>query len=699
MELESATVPEPYSFTMKLSDDKNDVDYIPLGRTQQNQPLRVELGMDGNSAYHAVSLNILADWFNTGAATPGGRVTVYLEDNMQAHTTQRDHLEVVYGPGSTTGTTLMYLKINPEYISNYICKEDRCQSASHKIHVTIRGGQNWVSPADKLGQDPDETNGVLPSDKYKNAKIIRLGNIGQVDSYSVDIPDERDDVVYIPIGRYAQQDAFAFNAKFSGRGLAHVMHVTIVSDYMQVRTSTPLTTHKGKVTAIIMDTSDGTDKNKYIDVIFRQDPTTSYIFLYLKLQPEFIKSQPDAQRSVVIQPNQPPFSLTVATEEGGVDPDFDAALYLPAVKVELAKPAGGDSKYSVDLTTTKRDTDYVPLGAFKTAEATSFKLGINGWGTSHSMIVDVTTDWFNEAARGNAADRTTAFVKDHKSHLNAAFEHCTGDVCQTVHGQHDTYQHWDIKYGHSDARDMIWFYLALKPEYYGCDYYAKRDDDESIRVQCEAAAHSVFVHASSGASYIAGDQEGGFDPDVSANMQKDKTYFTAAKIDVGAIPELETRLGAAEANLTSADASVASMQSTNDDQDQMIADQGKTIADQGKTIADQGKTIADQEKTITTLQQDMDQMKADQSDVVADLQSKVDMLTKWMMSAPVPDAKDDRACSGEECVPNIDSVDGSSLAMTATGGAVTFQSRGCKTTDLCDLALDVEALKAKFTDN
>ena len=229
-------------------------------------------------------------------------------------------------------------------------------------------------------QDPDETNGVLPSDKYKNAKIIRLGNIGQVDSYSVDIPDERDDVVYIPIGRYAQQDAFAFNAKFGGRGLAHVMHVTIVSDYMQVRTSTPLTTHKGKLTAIIMDTSDGTDKNKYIDVIFRQDPTTSYIFLYLKLQPEFIKSQPDAQRSVVIQPNQPPFSLTVATEEGGVDPDFDAALYLPAVKVELAKPAGGDSKYSVDLTTTKRDTDYVPLGAFKTAEATSFKLGINGWG-------------------------------------------------------------------------------------------------------------------------------------------------------------------------------------------------------------------------------------------------------------------------------------------------------------------------------
>lgn len=235
-------------------------------------------------------------------------------------------------------------------------------------------------------QDPDETNGVLPSDKYKNAKIIRLGNIGQVDPYSVDIPDERDDVVYIPIGRYAQQDAFAFNAKFSGRGLAHVMHVTIVSDYMQVRTSTPLTTHKGKLTAIIMDTSDGTDKNKYIDVIFRQDPTTSYIFLYLKLQPEFIKSQPDAQRSVVIQPNQPPFSLTVATEEGGVDPDFDAALYLPAVKVELAKPAGGDSKYSVDLTTTKRDTDYVPLGAFKTAEATSFKLGINGWGMSCPTI-------------------------------------------------------------------------------------------------------------------------------------------------------------------------------------------------------------------------------------------------------------------------------------------------------------------------
>ena len=68
------------------------------------------------------------------------------------------------------------------------------------------------------------------------------------------------------------------------------------------------------------------------------------------------------------------------------------------------------------------------------------------------------------------------------------------------------------------------------------------------------------------------------------------------------------------------------------------------------------------------------------------------------MSAPVPADKEPASCAGNECVPNIDSVDGSSLALSASGGAVTFTSGGCKeATDLCDLARDVDALKAKFS--
>lgn len=710
------TLPEAFSFKLQLSRDKADTDYVPLGKTLVNQPLRVEFGIEGAHVHHSASLNILPDWFNVAKDAADGAMTAYLEDNMQSHTNQRDHLEVVYGSSPTVGMTFVYLKLNPEYIANY-CKKTACSDYDFTVRVTIRGGQDWISPATADGQDADEKDGVLPRG-YQSAQIVRLGNLANGDTFTVNF--EEDDWKqdnYIPVGRFSMLDVVGFNVQFNGQGSSHNMNVEIFTDYMPVRTNTPLITHKGKMTAIISDSKTAVNQNKYLNIIYRQVPDTANIWVYLALDQNFItcgtsENCKNGQRSARIQPTNAPFSFVSAKNDNGVDADFDKDLYLPATKVELAKVSAGDSKWTVDLTTSKQDTDYVALGAVRLTEATSFKIGVVGWGTSHSLIVDVTTDWFNEEARGNAANSATIFIKDTKSHLQEKFQHCKDDVCETRYGQHDPYEHWQIKYGHSDARDMIWFYLQIDPEYFGCDYYAKRDDDPSIAEQCKAASHKVQVHASGGISYVAGNVEGGFDPKVASTMSEDKKYFTAIKIDVGAIPALEERLAAAETNLTAADEAVAGLQTANAEQDKTIADMqaamdtmrdasdghGNTAGGLQDTIDAMQKAMNAQGKLIADLQTAMGTMSDGHGSTAGGLQDQLDKLTAWMMSAPVPADKEPASCAGNECVPNIDSVDGSSLALSASGGAVTFTSGGCKeATDLCDLARDVDALKAKFS--
>lgn len=149
----------------------------------------------------------------------------------------------------------------------------------------------------------------------------------------------------------------------------------------------------------------------------------------------------------------------------------------------------------------------------------------------------------------------------------------------------------------------------------------------------------VLVHTSGGASYIPGNAPGGFDPDISVNVGKENTYFKAQKIDLGLIPDLHSRLEVAEANLTATHATLA------------------------------------------------------------DLMERVAKMESWAMEAPVPAEKNSPpSCTGgsSNCAPEVLSEDGTSLSFAATGGAVTFESGGCDRTDLCDLKLDVDALKAKF---
>jgi hypothetical protein len=53
-------------------------------------------------------------------------------------------------------------------------------------------------------------------------------------------------------------------------------------------------------------------------------------------------------------------------------------------------------------------------------------------------------------------------------------------------------------------------------------------------------------------------------------------------------------------------------------------------------------------------------------------------------------------CSASDtCKPNIEAADGG-IALVAGAGKLSFQSSECVATDLCEMARDIEGLKAKF---
>lgn len=73
--------------------------------------------------------------------------------------------------------------------------------------------------------------------------------------------------------------------------------------------------------------------------------------------------------------------------------------------------------------------------------------------------------------------------------------------------------------------------------------------------------------------------EGGFDVDLAANLAKDKHYFKAVKIDVGAIPVLEQALANATAVNAAQDAAIADLTAANVEQDTTIAAEAQTVSD------------------------------------------------------------------------------------------------------------------------
>jgi hypothetical protein len=318
-----------------------------------------------------------------------------------------------------------------------------------------------------------------------------------------------------------------------------------------------------------------------------------------------------------------------------------------------------------------------------------FTIGVVGWGATHTVHIDVGTDFFAHSARGNGEAKVTAFLQQNR---DPDYENChklaTADGGCSI----DATEHMQVRYSQGPDRKSAYLYLQIDPEYFGCDVYAIREPDgEAVGAQCKAAAHSIDVLAVGGPAYIPGnapDGAGG-DPNFVANLAAD-LYFKATKVDLSTIPAMDKRLVDVEANLTSNTALLEDQGAAiaAADHSSIIADQGTKIADQGEMIAAQGKTITDQAGTIAT-----------QADTIAAFNSRLAKLEAWIAQPPVPAGSlgQPASCTSDHCI-QINAEDGN-MNLAADGGTLTFQSDKCGATDLCAMALDLEALKTKFVNN
>ena len=168
------------------------------------------------------------------------------------------------------------------------------------------------------------------------------------------------------------------------------MHLRLNSDW--IPRNGDLT---GKVTAFIFDSkTSGRDQMEGLEVIFKQKSGSSTLFVYLKLATSFIGCRPNDDkcwsipRYAYISPLNPDSSYIPSNRDGGVDVDFDVADYSVATKIEVANSLAGDAKYTVALTDSKADVDYVRT-----------RHGIDDSSTTHHGIDDSSTSVFGVNSR------------------------------------------------------------------------------------------------------------------------------------------------------------------------------------------------------------------------------------------------------------------------------------------------------------
>jgi len=99
----------------------------------------------------------------------------------------------------------------------------------------------------------------------------------------------------------------------------------------------------------------------------------------------------------------------------------------------------------------------------------------------------------------------------------------------------------------------------------------------------------------------------------------------------------------------------------------------------------------------STVAAQLDAVTGAEDNILVDIASRVSTLEAPIVrvgARPTP-----RECEQEagKCLPEVFASGDESLLISHRDGDVKFESAGCAATDLCELARDVEGLKAKFT--
>jgi len=265
----------------------------------------------------------------------------------------------------------------------------------------------------------------------------------------------------------------------------------------------------------------------------------------------------------------------------------------------------------------------------------SVDVGLSGWGTEHSLKLDIACDYIPSADTGTDARRATVYFKE--------------NVLANRDGR-GTLDDLEVVY--KPSKDMsytgVFFYLVIKPGYVGC---------ASDNTKCLESGHTATITASGGDRYVPGNDVDGVDAGWKDGYGTNG-YMPATKVDLGAVPQLMNDVTDLQSQLAKANTALEA---------QKNATEAAMAAQKDAT-----------EAAMAVMRKEFE-----------DFKSKA----MAFMGEVVVEATEPTKCN--DCTPTIE-ADGSDVAINAGGGNVLFTGADCGQQDLCKLAKDVQAVKAKF---
>jgi len=519
----------PEYWRTKLTVDKTDFDYVPLGTGLSREPFSVQVGLQGPFTNHGLTIDILADEIAvTGTVgNTKNKITAFVkENNVPGTFNSANKLSVIFRNYKEDNVNKIqyYLKISGDYFNcdgRTAAQTKLCEDGNHYVHTTVTtSGPNYTPGSSPLAIDADvRTNDAKPAGQEVYFVATREGTNGE-STWKIVTTGSKDGVDYVPIGVSHFGEPFSVHIALTSWGSAHGMKVEIIGD--QIGQTVNAKGGDNRVTAYVYENQAGAFPARLdvISFIFRHAPgkaNNPLIQYYMKVPGAYFNcdaypltatdlSRTACQKSVqnyqVTVVSKGP-SFVPGSAANAIDPEVianDQPDAAQAVKYTVAKTSSvaqtalavqGVSEWQQVFTDDKSDTDFVPLGRTYLTDPISMNLGFKGFGTWYGIRVNAMV------SAGNVA-RSTVTIQG-ISNLDAKKE----------------YMKFYMYRCPKPLQAYVYVYMAVDAGYYRADC--------GTNAGCLKASHTVTVRVTGETKYVSGKSAdtGGQDPNFEANWAND----------------------------------------------------------------------------------------------------------------------------------------------------------------------------------
>jgi len=519
------TTRNPPTYKMKTPGiQTGDVEYVPLGLSNANQPFSVDLTFDGWGTGNGMSVDFTSDYMKISGDNGVDKVKAFTKENIRASDVYNNprglsfiFKHVLNDAGMETQLMMYYLKID-----NFIVCGDNagCKAApaeGYQVTVRPRGGESYVPGSDPSAVDADvATNGAL----YGQATVVDLSPGGT--TWKTTLTASKTDYDYVSLGSAHTSEPFSVQIAMLGWGQSHGLTVSFLADNFDA--SNNVAGGKNRVTAFMRENNvpGAFASGNYVSFIYAHAPGpkgNKQIQYYMKIHGDYFNCNGkqdciDYKHSVKVTATT--MGPSYVPGWSAVDEDV-AALDAAGNTYNTAQMpvAGAASSWSTTVTAAKEDFDYVPLGLSSTVEPFSVQVGFQGWGTGHALTIDFLADAVpGVATPATALNKVTAFIQENQNGL--------------IHSADQISVVWrNTGMLSQKGGQVIQYYLKVSGDYWNCD----AQTTTAGKTNCEAAVHVVHVAVTAhGPGYTPGSSLRAVDEDVVANNAENKEiYFKANK--------------------------------------------------------------------------------------------------------------------------------------------------------------------------